>query len=31
MLQVLKNKLEDDLIIGNPINFMEELVFKFPR
>jgi hypothetical protein len=31
MLQVLKNKIDDDLEIESPSNFMKELVFNFPR
>ena len=31
MLQVLKNKLDDDDTIGDPNNFMKELEFQFPR
>jgi hypothetical protein len=30
MLQILKNKLDDDDTIGDPNNFMKELVFQFP-
>ena len=31
MLEVLKNKIDDDLEIESPSNFMKELVFNFPR
>ena len=31
MMQLLKNKIDDDLEIDSPDNFMKELVFNFPR
>ncbi len=31
MIQLLKNKIDDDLEIESPGNFMKELVFNFPR
>ena len=31
MMQLLKNKIDDDLEIESPSNFMKELVFNFPR
>ena len=31
MMQLLKNKIDDDLEIDSPSNFMKELVFNFPR
>ena len=31
MMQLLKNKIDDDLEIESPDNFMKELVFNFPR
>ena len=30
-MQLLKNKIDDDLEIDSPDKFMKELVFNFPR